>query len=331
MDSRNRHNFPKLNGLPASFEDIKNRKEHVKTILIVHPKYKIIYDRLKETHLFSVGSNQPDGLFLSGETGVGKSTLLKDYAESFPRKIVKGNTILPILYFQVPIGATPKSVASQALYKLGDPNFQKGTTVQMTVRLLNFVKDCKVEMVIIDEFQHLIDRETSNVLNNASDWVKTFMDEAGIPVVICGMPESKKIFEWNSQLDRRFCTRHLFEAFNYSTKEDQIEFRSFLKNVDKELPFPEQSQLADPILSEKFYYATKGVPFYIMKILEEATIYAAKSGSDRLTETDLYEGYKSVTLSQRPNTNNPFNDPTFNLLNAIDSENKANNRIGKKG
>lgn len=330
MTRRKKTKFPKLNGQPASFEDLKNRKEHVKNIIVGHPKYKEIYDLIKETHLLSCSSTQPDGVFLTGLTGVGKTTLLKDYTEIFPRKRIDGVTIVPILYFKVPVGATPKSVASQALYDLGDPNFDKGTLVQITARLLNFVKACKVEMIIIDEFQHLIDRDTSNVLKSASDWVKIFMEEAGIPILICGMPESRKIFEWNSQLDRRFCIRRTLEAFNYSTREEQIEFRAFLNSVDKELPFVEQSYLADPQISEKFYYATKGVPFYIMKILEEATIWAAKNGLDKLTEFELYMGYKGVTISQRPNAKNPFNDPSFNLLDAIDSEERANKRHGKR-
>lgn len=330
MTTTNKSKFPKLDGYPATFEDIKNRKEHVKKIIIDHPNYKAIYERIKETHLLSVGSTQPDGVFLSGLTGVGKSTLLIDYAESYPRKRIKGSTIVPILYFKVPVGATPKSVASQALYDLGDPNFEKGTLVQMTARLLNFVRACKVEMIIIDEFQHLIDRETSNILKNASDWVKTFMEEAGIPVVICGMPESKKIFEWSSQIDRRFCIRHRLEAFNYDSKEAQIEFRAFLKGVDKELPFAGTSNLTDPQISEKFYYATNGVPFFIMKILEEAIIWAAKNGSDKLSEIDLQMGYKAVTISQRPHAKNPFNDPKFNLRDAIDSENRARQRHGKR-
>lgn len=323
-------NFPKLMGQPASFEDTRNRKEHVKRIIVGHPKYKVIYDRLRETHLLSTGTTHPDGVFLSGLTGVGKTTLLKDYAESYPRKRIKGITIVPILYFKVPVGASPKSVASQALYDLGDPNFERGTLVQMTARLLNFVKACEVEMIIIDEFQHLIDRATSNILKSASDWVKTFMEEAGIPVVICGMPESEKIFEWSSQIDRRFCIRHRLEAFNYNTIEDQIEFRTFLKSVDKELPFAEISYLADPQISEKFYYATNGIPFYIMKILEEATIWAAKNGSDKLSESDFQVGYKAVTISQRPHARNPFNDPKFNLRDAVDSENRAKKRHGKR-
>lgn len=177
-------NFPSLNGQSASFDDIKARKEKVKGIIVNHPKYNSIYNRIHETHQLSVGSTQADGVFLSGNSGVGKTTLLKDYAEGFPRKIVEGTTIVPILYFKVPVGATPKAVASQILYELGDINFDKGTQVQQTTRIFYYVERCKVEMIIMDEFQHLIDRDTEHVLTKASDWVKTFLEEVNIPVLL---------------------------------------------------------------------------------------------------------------------------------------------------
>lgn len=316
----NKEEFPKLNGQPASFEDIKARKETVKRIIINHPQYKKVYDRIRETHLLSVGSTQPDGVFLSGLTGVGKTTLLKDYRDRYPRYIEDGITKIPIVYCKVPVGATPKSVASQLLYSLGDPNYEKGTETVQTARILNFVEKCEVQMIIIDEFQHLIDRDTQHVLHKASHWIKTFMEDVKVPILLCGMPESDKVFKYTDQLDRRFCIREELTSFKYSTKEYQIEFRAFLNNVDKQLPFPEQAYIADRSLAEKLFYSSKGVPFYVMKILEEATVHALKNGQDQITEDDLYKGYNSVTISQRPYAANPFNDPDFNLLDAIDKE-----------
>lgn len=319
-------NYPVLNGKPASIHDIKNRKEHVKRIVIEHPKYKAIYKRIEETHLFSLGSSQADGVFLTGISGVGKTTLLKDYTERFPRKVVDGTSIVPILYFKVPVGATPKAVASQILYELGDINFDKGTQVQLTTRIFYFVERCKVEMIIMDEFQHLIDRDTEHVLNKASDWIKTFLEEVNIPVLLCGMPEAEKIFIRNKQLDRRFCIRESLEPFNYRTRDEQNEFRTFLKVIDNELPFQKPANLANPKLAEKIFYATKGVPFFVLKILEEATVEAAKNGMDLITEFELYEAYRKITLSQRPNSVNPFNNNEFNLIDAFDYENRKNKK-----
>lgn len=190
----------------------------------------------------------------------------------------------------------------------------------MTARILSFVEKCEVEMIIIDEFQHLIDSESKKVLNKASNWVKNLTNDVNIPILVCGMPESSKVFEINEQLDRRFCEKQSLQPFSYQSREDQIEFRAFLNGIDKQLPFPEQSFLADPILSQKIFYATKGNPFYIKKLLEESTVSALKNGCDSITEDDLFISFKSISLSTRKFVINPFNQENFNLIDAFENE-----------
>ncbi len=312
--------FKSLKGKAPDLKEIKRRKEHVKTIIIQYPRYKALIDKIEEHHQLSLGSVQPDGLFLYGETGLGKSTILKEYESKYPRHVVDGCTKIPVLYLIVPVGATPKSVASKILYKMGDPNFDRGTENNMTARILSFVEKCEVEMIIIDEFQHLIDSESKNVLNKASNWVKNLTNDIKIPILVCGMPESERVFAYNEQLDRRFCEKQNLQPFSYQSKEDQIEFRAFLNGIDKQLPFPEQSYIADPILAQKMFYATNGNPFYIKKILEEATVSALKNGCDSIEEDDLYIAFKSITLSSRPFVINPFNNENFNLLDFYEQE-----------
>ena len=177
--------FKPLKGKIPDVKEIKKRKEHVKSIIIQYPRYKKILDKIEEHHQLSFGSVQPDGLFIYGETGLGKSTLLKEYESKYPRKIIDGFTKIPILYLTVPVGATPKSVASTILLNMGDPNYDRGTENNMTVRILSFVEKCEVEMIIVDEFQHLIDSESKNVLNKASNWVKNLSNEVRIPILVC--------------------------------------------------------------------------------------------------------------------------------------------------
>lgn len=174
--------FKPLKGKIPDVKELKKRKEHVKSIIIQYPRYKKILDKIEEHHQLSFGSVQPDGLFIYGETGLGKSTLLKEYESKYPRKIIDGFTKIPILYLTVPVGATPKSVASKILLNMGDPNYDRGTENNMTVRILSFVEKCEVEMIIVDEFQHLIDSESKNVLNKASNWVKNLSNEVRIPI-----------------------------------------------------------------------------------------------------------------------------------------------------
>jgi type II secretory pathway predicted ATPase ExeA len=316
--------FKKLNGIPASRQDVKNRREHVKRIVISHPMYSFILSQIEEIHFNSKDSVDPDSLFLSGEAGVGKSTVLEAYADRFPKEIIDNTTVIPILYTKVPVGATPKSVASQLLYSLGDPAYDKGTEISQTSRLLHFIKRCKVELILIDEFQHLLDRETKHILNKASDWVKSFCDDAGVPIILCGYPESKKIFKHNEQLDRRFLNKEKMEAFQYYTKEEQIEFRVFLKSLDERLPFVEKSSLAVKQLADKMYYASKGIPSHVKAVVLEATGLAAKSGSDLIDENHLYDAFNMIEISSRPFVTNPFTLKNFNLVEAFELEELKN-------
>lgn len=312
--------FKRLNGIPASQEDVRNRREHVKKIVIAHPNYSNLLTEIEEIHYFSKDSVKPDSLFLFGEAGVGKSTVLEEYTSRFSRDIVNNNTVIPVLYSTVPVGATPKTVAARLLYSLGDPAYDKGTEISQTSRLLNFIKKCKVELIIIDEFQHLLDRDTKHVLNKASEWVKSFCDEAGVPIILCGFPESKKIFKFNSQLDRRFLTKRSMEGFRYNTKAEQVEFRTFLKSIDKQLPFVDRSSLSSKQLADKFYYATKGLPSHLNKILCEATGFAAKSGNDSIDEKHLYDAFNKIDMSTRPFVSNPFTVKNFSIIEAFEIE-----------
>ncbi|MCM3410215.1 TniB family NTP-binding protein [Metabacillus litoralis] len=317
-----KNTYETLEGFPASIDEVKKRREHVKSIIVEHPRYSYILEKVKEMHFYSKGSVQADSLFLSGRTGVGKTTLLEGYRDSFDRYIKDGYTIVPVLYNKVPVGATPKSVASSLLRSLGDPAYDKGTENSQTARLLHFIKTCQVEMIIIDEFQHLIDRETKHVLNKASDWVKSFCDDAGVPIILCGMPESKKIFAHNDQLDRRFTEKIEMIGFKYSTKEEQIEFRTFLKSIDEQLPFCNSSYLASKKMSDKIFYATNGVPYYVNKILLEATTLAAKSGDDSIDENHLYEAFNMIKVANRPFVSNPFGNEKFNIIDALEKEDR---------
>jgi len=183
----------------------------------------------------------------------------------------------------------------------------------MKNRIIHFATKCETRAVFIDEFQHLIDRDTENVLASASDWLKTLVDELSIPVILFGKPEAKRIFEFNSQLDGRYKTKIELPKFTFDNPLTQEEFRKFLASMDFGMPLSSWSNLHSPYLSAKIYYASKGVPRYVKNLLLEAAKIAWKKGKDHLDEDVLQVGYDILTLETRPYARNPFNDPAFNL------------------
>jgi energy-coupling factor transporter ATP-binding protein EcfA2 len=331
--------FEPLNGQIPDTKEIKRRRKHIEEIVINYNSFAKTLKEIEDHHLLSTSSEESKGLFLKGETGVGKSTLLKGYAKRYPPYREDGVKKVPVLYSKVPVGATPKSLASSILLRLGDPVFDKGSENSLTDRLLQYIqKDmCAVELIIIDEFQHLIDRDTDKVLKKASDWIKSFSEDAAVPILICGMPESEKIFERNAQLDDRFSLREEMKSFEYDSEEEVFLFRSFLHNLDKALPFSGRSNLSDRLLSDKIYYATQGKQRLIKKILVESTVIALKSGRDCIDETDLNIAYSRINTSSRKFAMNPFMDENFflpehweNEQKKVEKDNKEKNQTSRK-
>ncbi|GFN33852.1 TniB family NTP-binding protein [Paenibacillus xylaniclasticus] len=313
--------FGSLNGKALNYRDHEytKRVEHVKKIIVTHPQYQEVYEELEEIHITSKGSVQASQLNICGRTGAGKTTIVTKYVEQFPRRLTDTGTIIPVLYVKVPPRLkTPKALASKILGQMGDLFANSGTDEELGRRIVQFVHDCQTEMIILDEFQHLIDRDTQNVLATASDWLKLLTEELNIPVILCGLPESEAIFEYNEQIDGRYPRRIILEPFGFEDQAQQKKFRMFLKKLDEELPLSEYSNLSDPVLASKIHYVTEGVPRYIKDLLIEATKLSLKRGLDYINEDSLHDAFHRLTRSNQRYAVNPFGDDRFNYFEAVE-------------
>lgn len=295
----------------------------VKSVVIKHQRFEEITNELNEIHMLSKKKIACEQLCILGPTGAGKTTLVEDYVRAFKREYKEERTIIPILYVKVPSKArSPKDLASNILRVMGDPLFASGTEINMTHRIQNYIIKCEVEMIILDKFQHLIDRDTKHVLGVASDWLKTFIEEVNIPVVLCGLPESKRIFEYNEQLDGRYTNRFYLLPFSYETQKERTEFRSFLLSVDENLPFPKKSNLADPNIASRIFYFSLGSTRYTMDLIKNATKEALKAKNECITYDNLRDAYYKMKKSNRPYAINPFEINNFELKDEILKEKK---------
>ena len=58
--------------------------------------------------------------------GLGRTTLIKDYARQFPRYETQARTWIPAFYLETPSPVTVKGLAQKMLEELGDPAAYKG-------------------------------------------------------------------------------------------------------------------------------------------------------------------------------------------------------------
>lgn len=284
-------------------------------IFIIYPRLKRLMDKMEHCLHYSKIAAEPECMFIGGPTGAGKTTLQNYFLQKYPRTFNEDGVIAPVLCARVPNKATDKNLVTELLTRLGDPEAAKGSAYNQTARLRTFMKECEVSLVILDEFQHFVDKDSKKVLKTVSDWLKNLIDQAEKPMILIGMPYADQILDatGNEQLQRRFAVRERLDPFGWLTDEHQKEFRAFLKVVDNQLPLMETSHLADPITAFRFYCATNGVIGKVMKIVRRATELAIEYDEERLTQEILAEAYDDRLRANHPERVNPFREDKARL------------------
>ena len=315
---------------------IKEKLEIVNNIYVSYPRFKEIINSFDYCHHFSCCKDEPECMFLSGQTGVGKTTIYRSYASRYPRQITEEGTIIPILAVTIPAPATVKTVVTKMLWELGDPAYEKGTIGNQTIRLINLMRDCGVEMIILDEFQHFIDRDSAKVLKTVSDWLKTLILDTNLPIILIGLPEAEEVLRLKtmSQLSRRFANRVYLRPFLWQPDEG-LEFRTFLHLLEKELPLLESSNLASEQMAWRFYYACDGVIAYVMKLIRYGAYLALGQNREKLDLDILGAAFAKYVQADQPDKVNPFLNNNFQPLKLLNSPasltiGATNNRLKSK-
>jgi energy-coupling factor transporter ATP-binding protein EcfA2 len=278
----------------------------VERIFINFPRLNRVREKIAYCHRHSKVAAEPECLLITGQTGAGKTTLCEVYAGQFPRQPNREGIAVPVLSASIPVPATAKSPATRLLVALGDPMADRGTTVNQTLRLVKLIRDCGVELIILDEFQHFIDRDSNHILLTVANWLKDLLNETKVPMILTGMPYSDIILQANAQLERRFQMRERLDPFGWETPAQQTEYRTFLRYLDESLPLAERSRLSDTETAFRIYCATGGVIGYVMKLIRRASVLAITRSLSRLDHELLAEVYDERLSSGRAELLNPF-------------------------
>jgi Cdc6-like AAA superfamily ATPase len=287
---------------------IDQRKELVERIYIRFPKITDLLAKMKHCLEFSRISAEPECMVIKGPLGSGKTTLVKAFARNYLRQVIEEKTIVPVLLVRIPVPASVKSLVEEILKALGDKAYNKGSSTNQTIRIRDYINDCETHLIIFDEFQHFIDRDSLKVLRTLSDWLKNLIDATKTPIIVVGMPSCDAVLDEaeNEQLRRRFSTRECLEPFGWSNAEKRKEFRSFLTQLDEQLPLLECSHLANLNTALLIHRATGGTIAYIMKLVRRAASLALDEGVEKLDLELLAQAYEELLSKNKPEMPNPF-------------------------
>jgi energy-coupling factor transporter ATP-binding protein EcfA2 len=309
------------------------------TALVRYPRFNELHDDIRMCQEMSKMAGEPQCMVLEGVTGAGKSTLVQTYAEVFPRYETDSGTKIPMFYMETPSPVTVKGLAARMLEELGDPAAHKGTLWSMNSRLRHFIRECWVQLVILDDFHHLIDRETNHILEKVSDWLKVLIKDTNVPFLVVGIEGRVEIIlQTNSQLSRLFAARETLLPFRWDPSDEKTikEFAAFVQYAEMGIGIPLSQELQQEEFLHRLHYATSGVVGNVMNLMRASALQARMQKSESLTLSILSQAFDKRLRKHLAGRVNPFDvdaDQRFvapPLAPAADVPNSVGNRSKRR-
>jgi GTPase SAR1 family protein len=252
----------------------------LKNLIIDHEQFDRAYQTITNAYWMNKNVCVAQNIICVGQSGTGKSTLKEKVKSSFPRIESDEKIIIPILVVDTPSMPTVKNIAEEMLIQLGDPKFDKGSAIDKTNRILNYIELCEVNMIIFDELQHFIDHGKNPSTYKVSEWLKTIIDKAKTATVLMGLERSEQILRVNEQLRRRFSKRIDIFPFDIKDYSSRNNFKAVIHLLDEKIDLPVKLDLSSKELITALFFATDGIIDYLVKLFIGA--YECAVLSDRI-------------------------------------------------
>lgn len=276
--------------------------------LLQFPSYVSAYDEIRGLLTLHRETGVSQNLIVLGESGSGKTTLCRNFVSEFPREVLTERDIVPVLYVSIPSAATIASVMEAILHRLGDPSPTTGTVSAKMARVIKLVKALSVELLLLDEAQHIHDRGRQPTQYMVGDALKVLMDEVDIPTVLLGLPRLVQILQVNDQLRRRFSRRRYLQLGQDDDSNVETECLQFFLSLGDCLPVGITcGSYGWPEMANRIYLASDGRVAYIKKLLAGAIRIATERDLSSITPEVLEEAFTKEVWWEGINHLNPFN------------------------
>lgn len=282
---------------------------------VMHPLVKDIFNDFDELRLNRLFQSDQQCMLLTGDTGVGKSHLVNHYKKSVLASQNYGRESMPVLVSRISSGKGLDATLTQMLADLDHfgsyQRKKRGYATDLRKKLVENLTKAQVELLIINEFQELIEFKTGLERQDIANGLKYISEEAKIPIVLVGMPWAEQIADepqWSSRLVRR-------RKLEYFSLQNDIKFfRQYLMSLAKFMPFDNPPKLEDKNFAIPLFAACKGENRLLKHLLIESLKIALRNDAKNLDIEHVSDAYDLIFQNENRPSSNPFRLSLDNIL-----------------
>lgn len=255
-------------------------------------EYELVNQRLERLMQRSV-KKDPEMFMVTGLTGMGKSTLLEQFAAEHGWYEKNRRSYLPVLFVSVPGAGTPSTIKQRMLMTMNAPARRKMTKAQLydTVHW-NLAKN-QVQLVIIDEIQHIDGIAKNRDYRECLNFFKDIGSHNKISVVLSGLRYAcENALNTDTQIRRRCKKPITLKGWRYSEK-----LADFLESYEQTLPLRKNSNLGDDSMVAAIASFCNGTTDHICDTIRDAAMFELARGNEKLT----LKTFTNMRLKPTPN------------------------------
>jgi hypothetical protein len=273
---------------------------------VMHENFNAAYEYASVAAKRGVNGERLIALVL-GPPRSGKTEVSHLLLQDFKPDASDGLKRIPVIRVVTPVRPTKKTMAEAIVGALDNRYFGRQTADQLTARAKLLLKTVGTRVILFDEVQHIVERNSSKSWYEVADWLKTLSDDLSLTLILFGLPSARQIVEVNGQLRDRSDPAYLLYPYNWNQSADVTEFcrcllaaGQYLVNLGWSMP-----NFSDLDLVRRFYASSRGRYGMVVKLLDTAMHVAQRS---KVMSLEVFHEAHRLSIYSHEDVPNPF-DP----------------------
>jgi hypothetical protein len=244
-------------------------------------------------------TGEPLGIFLTADSGMGKTVLLENIALRLRKRFASISNDDPLFGIECEANADVFKLASAFLQAMGYPVVPAKSNLEAMTKMVDTaLKRVKRQAALIDEAQHMCEGCRDITARTTTDWLKLRMDKNCLSYFLAGAQGLARLRHINPQFASRASADFVISTFRYGPVWLQL-----LGGLADKVKSVDMAVLKDRRVAKRVYDGAPGNLRRLKRWLGPATVQTLAAGRKALSLDDLRRGFDVAFGS---NGDNPF-------------------------